>query len=92
VRNYLHIGSDIILPSAEIIGIFSSIADNSGIMDVFRKNFRLKNISQENKSFVLCAGSGREYIHFSGISAKRLIRRAQTYYTGGTLYGRERKE
>jgi hypothetical protein len=90
VNNYLHIGSDITLPSGDIVGIFSRIADNEGIIDIFRKKFRLKNISQENKSFVLCAGRGRAYINFSGISAKRLIRRAQAYNTGGALYGKER--
>ncbi|GEM_PF-1887810 len=85
----LHIGSDIILPSADIIGIFSSTGDNCGIIEIYRKNFRLKNISQENKSFVLCAGRGRPYINFSVISAKNLIKRAQAYNTGGTFYGQQ---
>jgi hypothetical protein len=90
VKNYLHIGSDITLASGDIVGIFSSIADNEGIIDLFRRNFRLKNISQENKSFVLCAGKGRASINFSGISAKRLIKRTQAFNTGGSLYGQER--
>jgi hypothetical protein len=89
VKVCLHIGSDIILPSADIIGIFSSTGDNCGIIEIYRKNFRLKNISQENKSFVLCAGRGRPYINFSVISAKNLIKRAQAYNTGGTFYGQQ---
>lgn len=89
MKNYLHIGSDITLASGEIVGIFSSIADNEGFIDIFRRNFRLKNISQENKSFVLCAGKGRVSINFSRISARRLIKRARAYNTGGLLYGQE---
>ena len=80
----LHIGGDLILNSAEIIGIFSDPGANSAFIDPYKTKFRLKNMSEKNRSFILVKGGAGSLVYYSKISAGKMINRLMKENPGGS--------
>ncbi|MEI7542003.1 MAG: DUF370 domain-containing protein [bacterium] len=79
----LHIGGDLVLNSQDIIGIFSNVESNNMFLESFKSKFRLRNISEKNKSFVLVKKRRDPLIYYSKISAGKLIQRLNMENSGG---------
>lgn len=79
----LHIGGDLVLNGADIIGIFSGCADNEGFIEAYKEKFRLKNISEQNRSFILVQKRRNPLVYYSKISAEKLIKRLIKANSGG---------
>lgn len=80
----LHIGGDLVLSGRVIIGIFSGCAANSEIIETHKAKFRLKNISDINRSFILAQNKKEPVIYYSKISAQKLIKRLDKANSGGS--------
>ena len=80
---YLHIGQNIVLPEAAIIGIFD--LDNTTGSRITRKFLseaekagRVAGVSDElPKSFVVCEDGGRMDIYLSQLSSATLMKRSE---------------
>ncbi len=81
--NSLHIGGDLVLNGSDIIGIFSDPADNSVFLEAYKSKFRLKNLSERNRSFILVRRRRDPLIYYSKISAEKLIKRFIKANSGG---------
>ena len=77
--NTLHLGENIVLCDREIIGIFSDLPSNSGLLGVFSAGFALRNVTENKRSFVLVKKSGKNYVYYSKISGRNLIKRLKAF-------------
>ena len=93
---YLHLGQDIVVPEASVIGIFD--LDNTTGSQITReflneaeKNGRVTAVSEElPKSFVVCGGTvalkppggrdGIQQIYLSQLSSQTLLKRTTTEF------------
>ena len=81
---YLHLGQNVVVPEASIIGIFD--LDNttgSGITRKFlndaEKAGRILNVTDElPKSFVICGDDREMMIYLSQLSSQTLLKRTET--------------
>ena len=80
----LHIGGDLVLSGRDIIGIFSGPRDNEGMIESYKSKFRLKNISEKNRSFILVSRRRNPLVYYSKISADKLIKRFIKENSGGS--------
>ena len=80
----LHIGGDLVINGADIIGIFSGCADNADFIEIHKSKFRLKNISEKNRSFILTRKKKETLIYYSKTSAEKLIKRLDKANSGGS--------
>lgn len=80
---YLHLGSDVIVKTRDVLGIFD--LDNSSIAKSTRqylsqaeKSGRVVNVSDElPKSFVVCCAGGTTTVYISQISSATLRKRSR---------------
>ena len=79
----LHIGGDLVLNGSDIIGIFSNPDNNRVFIEAYKSKFRLKNISERNRSFILVRRRRDSLIYYSKISAEKLIKRFIKANSGG---------
>jgi hypothetical protein len=80
----LHIGGGLVLNGADIVGIFSDCAGNGALIESYKARFRLKNISEENSSFILVKKRSDPLIYYSKISAGKLVKRLMKENSGGS--------
>jgi len=73
----LHIGDSIVLDSKGIIGIFSGIERNKEFLDMAGSKFMTRNNSAGASGFIIYRKQEKEYVYFSRISARGLIRRLE---------------
>lgn len=81
---YLHLGQNIVVKSAEILGIFD--LDNTTVSKHTREFLakaqqegRVVTVSYElPKSFIVCASGQQEVVYLSQLSAATLYKRIQT--------------
>ena len=81
--NCLHIGGALVINGADIIGIFSGLDANSGFIEEYKSRFRLRNISEKNRSFILVKKRRDPLVYYSKISAEKLIKRLDKANSGG---------
>lgn len=74
MKNYLHLGSEVVLPSEGIIGIFSAQA-NGPFLEAAAKASLLRNNGDVNRSFVVYSLAGKNRVYMSKISSKKLKKR-----------------
>lgn len=79
----LHVGGDLVLNGRDIVGIFSNPAINGGFLEPYKSRFRIKNISEKNRSFILVIKRRDPLIYYSKISAEKLIKRYMKENSGG---------
>jgi hypothetical protein len=79
----LHIGGDLVISGRDLLGIFSNISRNSDFIAKHRDNFRIKNESGKNRSFILIKRGKDSYIYYSKVSASKLIKRFDEQISGG---------
>jgi len=81
---YLHLGQNVVVPEAEVIGIFD--LDNTTGSHITRKFLkdaekagRVKTVSDElPKSFVVSNAGNEIYVHLSQLSPQTLLKRKET--------------
>ncbi len=78
---FLHLGEDVMVPSGEIIGIFSigedNIADNNSFLGEMREEGFVRTIGEEQpRSFILCERQGKPVIYLSPITSRTLTGRS----------------
>ena len=82
---YLHLGQNVVVTEADIIGIFD--LDNATFSHITRKYLneaekggRIENVSDElPKSFVLCGTDDDCTIYLSQLSSQTLLKRASIH-------------
>jgi len=80
---YLHLGSNVVVPEADIIGIFDmDNTTNSHITRKFlsdaEKTGNVTNISEELPgSFILSGSGGKNHIYISQLSPQTLLKRSE---------------
>ena len=81
---YLHLGQSIVVPEADIVGIFD--LDNTTSSHITRKYLsnaeksgKIVNVSDDiPKSFVLCGGDNSFTVYLSQLSSQTLLKRSET--------------
>ena len=81
---YLHLGQNVIVPEADVVGIFD--LDNTTGSHITRrflneaeKSGRVKTVSEDlPKSFIIC-GKNREFVvYLSQLSSQTLLKRSES--------------
>jgi len=81
---YLHLGQDVVVPEADVIGIFD--LDNTTGSNITRKFLRdaeksgcVKTVSDELPRSFIVSGTGKKIsIHLSQLSPQTLLKRTET--------------
>ena len=81
---YLHLGQNVVVPEAEVIGVFD--LDNTTGSHITRKFLgeaekagRVISVSDDlPKSFVVCGENGEFEVYFSQLSSQTLLKRSET--------------
>ena len=81
---YLHLGQNVVVPEADVIGIFD--LDNTTGSNITRKFLRdaekagcVKTVSDELPRSFIVSGTGKELnIHLSQLSPQTLLKRTET--------------
>ena len=83
---YLHLGGDVSVIDASIIGIFDIENTTTGkttghLLDRAQREKRVVNVSYEMpKSFIICVEKGEERVYISQISAATLRKRYKSLF------------
>ena len=78
---YLHLGSDVVIPKKNIIGIFdldtATISKHTkNYLSAAEKEGRVVNVSYElPKSFVVCIENDKTFVYISQLSSQTLNKR-----------------
>jgi len=80
---YLHLGQNVIVPEADVIGIFD--LDNTTGSHITRrflndaeKSGRVKTVSEDlPKSFIICAKNREFVVYLSQLSSQTLLKRSE---------------
>jgi len=81
---YLHLGQNVVVAEADIIGIFD--LDNTtgshitrAFLNEAEKAGRVKSVSEElPNSFVVCGDGDRQRVYLSQLSSQTLLKRSET--------------
>ena len=81
---YLHLGQNVVVPTASVIGVFDT--DNTTQSHITRnflnqaeKNGQVINICEDiPKSFVVCEEAGKKTVYLSQLSSATLFKRSET--------------
>lgn len=72
----LHIGDNIVLSAAEVLGVFEKKAVCGVFLEMLEKNSVVRNRLEDPAASVIVVRQGRAYLYHSKISPGRLIKRA----------------
>ena len=81
---YLHLGQNVVVPKASVIGVFDMDNTTSSkwtvkFLNDAQKDGRLINISDDiPKSFIVCRDGDREIVYLSQLAPSTLLKRSQS--------------
>jgi hypothetical protein len=77
--NTLHLGENIVISDREVIGFFSDPGGNSAFLEACGARLLLRNVTEKKRSFVVAGRKNRQYVYFSKISGRNLIKRLKEF-------------